>query len=153
MKTKVKIAFAIYFVGCLTSIGFGVTYLLCSTVMPYHQQAIGAKWEDLSTGLQVLLQALIKMASAGFLLLAISGMIILFIPFRHAERWAYWAIPIMGYVWNGISLYVTLRVAITTGASTPWVVALIGLIMVTVAFILTITSDKKYIEREKGPAL
>lgn len=153
MKTKVKIAFAIYFIGCLTSIGFGVTYLLCSTVMPYHQEAIGTKWEELSTGLQVLLQALIKMASAGFLVLGIIGLIILFIPFRRGERWAYWAIPVPAYIWNGFSLYVTTKVAITTGASTPWLASLIALITVAIAFILSITSGEKYKSREKGPAL
>jgi hypothetical protein len=143
MKTKVKVAFAIYFVGCLILVGFGVAYLLCSTVMPYHQQAIGTNWEELSTGIQVLLQALIKMASAGFLVMGIYGLIILFIPFRRGERWAYWAIPIPAFLWNGFSLYVTTKVAIATGASTPWPASVIGLVMVAVAFVLSIWTGEK----------
>ena len=143
MKTKVKIAFAIYLVGCLMLIGFGVAYLLCSTVMPYHQQAIGTNWEQLSKGMQVLLQALIKMASAGFLVMGINGLILLFIPFRRGERWAYWAIPIIAFLWNGFSLYVTAKVAIATGASTPWAASVIGLVMVAVAFILSVGTGEK----------
>ncbi len=143
MKTRVKIAFAIYLVGCLSLIGFGVAYLLCSTVMPYHQQAIGTNWEQLSTGMQVLLQALIKAAGVGFLAVGINGLILLFIPFRRGERWAYWAIPIPAFLWNGLSLYITAKVAIATGASTPWAISIIGLIMVALAFILSVGSGEK----------
>ena len=143
MKTKVKIAFAIYLVGCLILIGFGVVYLLCSTVMPYHQQAIGTNWEQLSAGMQVLLQALIKMTSAGFLVMGIYGLIILLIPFRRGERWAYWAIPVPAFLWNAFSLYVTAKVAIATGASTPWAASVIALVMVTVAFRLSVSTGEK----------
>jgi hypothetical protein len=148
MKTRVKIAFAIYLVGCLSLIGFGVAYLLCSTVMPYHQQAIGTNWEQLSTGMQVLLQALIKAAGVGFLAVGINGLILLFIPFRRWERWAYWAIPIPAFLWNGLSLYITAKVAIATGASTPWAGSIIGLIMIAVAFILSISTGGK--QKEAG---
>jgi hypothetical protein len=54
MRTRDKIAFVIYFVGSLALIAFGIVYLSCSTIMPYHQEAINMNWEELSVGLQVL---------------------------------------------------------------------------------------------------
>ena len=137
MNRRDKIAFAIYFVGSLALIAFGIVYLSCSTIMPYHQEAINMNWEEISTGLQVLLQALIKVAAAGFFVTALSVLILLFIPFRRGAQWAHWAIPLLGIVWNGFSLWVTATVAMKTHASTPWPASIVGLIFVIVAFTLS----------------
>ena len=144
MGTRDKIAFVIYFVGSLTLIAFGIVYLSCSTIMPYHQEAINMNWEELSTALQVLFQALIKVAAAGFFVTGLSTLILLLIPFRRGAQWAHWAIPLLGIVWNGFSLCVTATVAIKTHASTPWPAALVGIIFIIVAFMLSPGFGKSY---------
>ncbi len=82
MSKRDKIAFVIYFVGSLSLIVFSIVYLSCSTIMPYHQEAIKIAWEELSTELQILLQAFIKMVAAGFFVTGLSALILLLIPFR-----------------------------------------------------------------------
>jgi len=144
MRKRDKIAFVIYLVGSLSLIAFSIVYLSCSTIMPYHQEAIKMNWEELSTGLQILLQALIKMVAAGFFVTGLSALILLFIPFRRGAQWAHWAIPLLGIVWNGFSLYVTGTVAMKTHASTPWPGAVIGTIFIIVAFILSPGFGKSY---------
>ena len=137
MSKKDRIAFIIYFLSALGSITFGIAYLSCSTIMPYHQEAINTSWEELSTGLQVLLEALVKLVAAGFFVTGLSMLILLLIPFRRGEKWAHWAIPIVGIVWSGFSLYVSATVAIKTHASTPWPASIAGIIMIVAAFILS----------------
>jgi hypothetical protein len=137
MSTRDKFAFVIYFIGSLALIVFGIVYLSCSTIMPYHQEAINMNWEELSTGLQVLLNGLIKMAGAGFFVTGLSILILLLIPFKRGAQWTHWAIPLLGLVWHGFSLCITAIVAIKTHASTPWLAALVGVIFTIVAFILS----------------
>jgi hypothetical protein len=136
MGKRDKIAFGIYFLLALTSVAFGVAYLFCSTIMPYHRVAIGIPWEQLSSGLQAVLQGLIKVAAAGFLVIGISFMALLFIPFRRGDLWAKWLIPVLGSVWNIIALYVTIMIAMKTSALTPWPASIVAMVLLIVAFIL-----------------
>jgi hypothetical protein len=136
MGKRDKIAFGIYFLLALSSVAFGVVYLCCSTFMPYHRVAIGIPWEQLSSGLQALLQGLIKVAAAGFLVTGISFLALLIIPFRRGDLWAKWLIPILGSVWNIIALYATVMVAMKTPAVTPWPAAIAAMILLITAFIL-----------------
>ena len=101
-------------------------------------------WEELSTELQILLQAFIKMVAAGFFVTGLSALILLLIPFKRGAQWAHWAIPLLGIVWNGFSLYVTGTVAMKTNASTPWPGSVVGTIFIIVAFILSPGFGKSY---------
>ena len=144
MSKRDKIAFVIYFVGSLSLIVFSIVYLSCSTIMPYHQEAIKVNWEELSTGLQILLQAFIKMVAAGFFVTGLSALILLLIPFRRGAQWAHWAIPLLGVVWNVFSLYATGTVAMKTHASTPWPGTVLCTFFIIVAFILSPGFGKSY---------
>jgi hypothetical protein len=136
MGKRDKIAFGIYFLLALSSVAFGVVYLFCSTIMPYHRVAIGIPWEQLSSGLQALLQGLIKVAAAGFLVTGISFLALLIIPFRRGDLWAKWLIPILGSVWNIIALNATIMIAMKTPAVTPWPAAIAAMVLLIIAFIL-----------------
>jgi len=136
MGKRDRIAFGIYFLLALSSVAFGVVYLFCSTIMPYHRVAIGIPWEQLSSGLQALLQGLIKVAAAGFLVTGISFLALLIIPFRRGDLWAKWLIPILGSVWNIIALYATIMIAMKTPAVTPWPAAIAAMVLLIIAFIL-----------------
>tara|TARA_B110000881_G_scaffold159603_1_gene142540 strand:- start:52 stop:306 length:255 start_codon:yes stop_codon:yes gene_type:complete len=74
----------------------------------------------------------------------LSILILLLIPFRGGVRWAHWAIPLLGIVWYGFTLFVTATVAIKAHASTPWPAALVGIILIVVAFILSPGFGKSY---------
>ena len=143
MTRKDKIAFGIYVFGSLLLISFGILYLSCSTIMPYHQEAIQLKWDDLSSGLQVLLQAFIKALAGGFLVTGISIMILTLIPFRKGASWSKWAIPLIAVIWNAFLLYVTVTVAIKTHAQTPWPFSVFGIMLATIGYTLSPTAGTK----------
>ena len=137
MKNRVKSAFVLYMVNSFLAIIFGLRYLLCDTIMPYHEQAIGMKWTELEPNLQVLLNGFIKVVAAGFFILGLTSIVLLIIPFRKGERWAKWLIPALGLTWLGFGLYVAINIAINTQASTPWPVGIIVLATTVVAFFLS----------------
>lgn len=137
MIIREKIAFVLYMINGLLCLVFGFRYLFCNTIMPYHQQAIGMKWEELEPGLQVLLNGLIKIAASGFFILGISTIVLLIIPFRKGERWAKWSIPALLLLWLGFGLYVPLNIALKTQASTPYPVSIVALVITVIAFLLS----------------
>ena len=142
MNRKDKTAFFIYLFGVLTLFAFGIAYLTCPTLMPYHHEAIGNQWDALDHSVQILFQALIKMTAAGLFVTGLSIAVILFIPFRRGEKWAHRTIPAVALVMVGISLSVTLKVAWETGASTPWPANLVALLLTIIAFIISPGSAK-----------
>lgn len=142
VSARNKMAFVIYLVNALALLAFGVVYLSCSTILPYHRQAMNMNWEELNTGLQVLFQAFMKMVASSFLLAGLSMLILLFIPFKKGAPWAHWAIPLLGLVSTGFALYVSATVTIKTHALTPWPVALTGIILIVAAFLLSPGRDK-----------
>jgi hypothetical protein len=48
-------AFVCYGLSALLSMLFGIIYLVRSTFMPYHQEALGKPWQQLDQNLRVLL--------------------------------------------------------------------------------------------------
>lgn len=137
MKTRVKTAFVLYTINSILSIIFGFRYLFCDTIMPYHQQAIGMNWSELGSGLQLLLNGLIKVAASAFFITGISSIILLIIPFRKGERWAIWSVPLIQILFLGFALYIPLTIALKTQASTPWPFSIAALVISIIAFLLS----------------
>lgn len=144
MNKRDKIAFNIYLFISVLGFAFGIAYLACSTIMPYHHQAIGINWEDLGPGLQVMLKNFVNFAGAGFITGSLSCLIMLLIPFRRGELWAKWAIPLLLIVFNVFCLYVSATVAAETGASTPWPLSIVTIIVVLAAYIISPSIKKHY---------
>lgn len=143
MNKRDKIAFTIYLVVILLGFAFGISYLACSTIMPYHHQAIGLKWEDLEPGLQVMLQNFVNFAGAGFITGSMSCLIMLLIPFRRGEPWDRWAIPLVLMVFNALCLYVSATVAAKNDASPPWQLSIAMLVIIFFGFLISLGYEKK----------
>ena len=137
MNKRDKIAFTIYLVVCLLGFAFGIVYLACPTVMPYHHQAIGTDWNDLGPDLQVMLANFVNFAGAGFITGSLSCLIMLLIPFRRGEFWAKRAIPLVLMVFNAFCLYVSATVAAKTEASPPWPLSIVVIVFLLVAYIVS----------------
>ena len=142
MNKRDKIAFSIYLIISLLGFAFGIAYLACSTIMPYHHQAIGMDWEDLGPGLQVMLKNFVNFAGAGFITGSLSCLIMLLIPFRRGELWAKWAVPLILMLFNIFCLYVSATVAAETDAATPWPLSIVMIFLLLVAFIISPSIEK-----------
>jgi hypothetical protein len=140
MTFKLKIAFWLNILVSIALIAIGLRYLLSSQIMPYHLQVIGRSWNDLEPRLQMMLLGLLRLGGIAQLSTGIALGILTLIPFRRRQRWAYWAIPIIGFIYGAPIAYGAYALHSSTQAATPWKVVVIILLVLLVAYLLTLRS-------------
>ena len=131
-------AFVCYALVAFFLIIFGAIYLTRPTLMPYHLDAIGRSWADLDASMQTLFLALMRVAGTGFLVTALSMLMLLLIPFRAGEIWASYAIPAVGLVQLLFTLYVTMYVRKYTPGSPPVGMNILGVGLLILGFIMSL---------------
>jgi hypothetical protein len=134
MNKKTKIGFVFYSLYVLGSAVFGLIYLFTPQFMPYHEVAVGMPWSDVAPPLQILLLALIKGVGTGLICYSLLLGILLFIPFRRGENWARWTILLIGLLGSLLTLYVMSTVMLSTPASPPWFMIVIGIVELILGF-------------------
>jgi hypothetical protein len=83
--------------------------------------------------------ALIRVASGGFLSLAIVIMVLLYRPWRDDAQWAQWLLPAAIIAVHGPTLWATLSVTLQTPASAPWAGPMAALTAAMLGFSLDIS--------------
>ena len=131
-------AFACYGLSALLSMLFGVIYLVRSTFMPYHQEALGKPWRQLDQNLKVLLLGLMRTAGGGLLVAGVSASILLLIPFRAGESWSTYSIPAIGLLTAIPALYATIVIRSRTHAHTPVAASSMAVGLLVIGFILSL---------------
>jgi len=143
MNTRMKVAFACYFLAGLLLIGFGVVYLFRQEFMPYHSAAVGLPWADVPPNFQILILALMKAVGGTSIAVALALYIVLLVPFREGARWALWAAPSLGLVQCAAAFYPMSYVALNTTASPPLWAPATGVLLIVVALVLSLSASKK----------
>jgi hypothetical protein len=143
MNTRMKVAFGCYFLAGLLLIGFGVVYLFRHEFMPYHSVAVGLPWADVPPNFQILILALMKAVGGATIGVALALYIVLLVPFREGARWALWAAPTLGLVESAAAFYPMSYVALHTTASPPLWAPAIGVLLIVVALVLSLSASKK----------
>lgn len=128
MSSFRKLAFVAYLLSACGLILGGILYLTRSEFMPYHREAVGMPWQAVPSHSRVLFLALIHFAGALAVSLGCAAVALIAFPFRRAEGWADWIVPIVLLISEFAGLRVSLEVAAQTGAHTPWPVALAGVL-------------------------
>jgi hypothetical protein len=142
MTSKLRIAFFLNVLVSIALIAFGLRYVLSSQIMPYHLQVIGRSWNDLDPRLQMMLLGLLRLGGIAQLSTGIALGILTLIPFSRGQRWAYWAIPIIGFIYGAPIAYGAYALHYSTQAATPWKVVVIILLVLLVAYLLTLRSAR-----------
>lgn len=137
MNTKQRISFSIYLLISIASLLVGLIYLFYPTILPYHEQAIGMKWEGLSPSIQMLFKRFMELSGTGMLSTWLLIIIITLIPYKQGHAWARWTIPLVIILWYSIVVYITLNIHLKTGAITPWLPAILSLMITIFAFFLS----------------
>lgn len=138
MTTTYLAAFVCYSLSALLSMLFGIIYLVRSTFMPYHQEALGKSWQQLDPNLQALLLGLMRTAGGGLLATGVSASILLLIPFRAGESWAAYSIPAVGLLTAIPALYATILIRSRTHAHTPVAAGFMAVGLLVIGFILSV---------------
>jgi hypothetical protein len=130
-------AFVCYLIAALGGVLIGLTYLLRSKFMPYHEEALGQNWDQLDRRLQTLLIAFIRGGGGIGVGASISVLIMLFIPFRGGELWTHYAIPAVLLITFLSVLYGVLLVRTRTQAQPPIAPVAAGVVLTVIGFILS----------------
>ena len=138
MSTRMKVAFGCYVAAYLVFTAFGVIYLLRPQFMPYHAVAVGMRWEEVGRPFQVLILGLMRVFGGSLLAAAFIGAVLLAFPLRQGAPWARWALPVHGLIVACASLYGTLYVQLNTGARSPWLAAVLAVVLLVVGAVLSI---------------
>lgn len=142
MNSKLKIAFSFHGLTVIILSIFGFVYLFQPQFMPYHADAVEMQWSELAPGLRVLILALMKVVAGAWLAGASAMALLLIFPFRKGERWSYFAVPLIGLLLSGSSLYATLYVRGNTPANPPWIAAAVSIVLLVAGLLLSLSSRK-----------
>ena len=142
MTLRLKIAFSLNILVSIALIAGGLRYLLSSQIMPYHLQVIGRSWNDLDPRLQMMLLGLLRLGGIGQLSTGIAFGILTLLPFRRGQRWAYWAIPVIGFIYCAPITYGAYALHYSTQAATPWKIVMILSLVLLAAYLLTLRSSQ-----------
>ena len=123
----------------------GFLYLLRTEFMPYHAIAVGKSWEQIEPSFQILLLAFIRLAGGATIASVLAMGIIHFIPFRQQNRWAQWAVPVIGIITCLTALYPTITVTLNTPANPPWFAIIINMVLFITGLIISLEPKEKHI--------
>jgi hypothetical protein len=98
----------------------GLLYVTTSTFMPYHADALGTTWEALPANYQGFLIGVIKAMGAGSIGVTLALIVLLLVPFRRGDRWARWAVPLVGAVFTLLTAYAAFTIDRHTPAAPRW---------------------------------
>ena len=143
MSFRLKTALWLNILVSMGLIAGGLVYLLSPQIMPYHLQVIHRNWSDLDSRLQIMLLGFLKVGGTGMLTAGLAIAVLTLIPYRRGQLWAYRAVPVIGYASGAPTLYVAYSLHHSTGASTPWIGIAVILLILLMAYLLTIKSEGK----------
>jgi len=98
----------------------GLLYLTTPVFMPYHGVALGVTWTELSAQQQGFILGVIRGMGAGSFSVSLAILLLLAIPFRRGEKWAFWCTPLIGIVFTSLTAYAAYTIDVRTPASPPW---------------------------------
>ena len=107
----------IYLLIGAIDIVLGVRYFSATEFMSYHSQAVGAPWQELDSGIQTLILALMKMAGAGWFVLGFFTIILALAAFKTASAVVRWTLPMATIIFYLASFAATWGVYQETGSA------------------------------------
>ena len=132
MKNRIG-AISNYLVALLL-LGFGLTYLLKDSFMPYHSKAVSLPWNKIDTNVQFLILALMRAVSGGFILAAI---VIFRLQLKYTTTRLKWIPPMIlmaGAVIALSTLYATIIIRVNTPGNPPSALSICALILLIIGY-------------------
>ena len=139
---KYKVALLCYGFNALGLVMFGLIYTFSPEFLPFHSDAISKSWDELTTSSQILYLGMMRTEGAGFMSSGLAIAILLAIPFKKREVWSYWAMTVIGSVEHIPSMIGAMNTSQLTPASSPWQLNLLGLVLLFVGLVLSLSSKR-----------
>jgi len=135
-----KKARILLYIVAMTAMIFGLVYLFSPSIMPYHEQFLGMKHENLNPRIAKLLVTLMKICGSAFLVIGIALAALVRIPFSRYEKWAEKMIYVIAFG----TLLPLLGLTINIGLFTPWWIVALALLLAIIAMMLSRSERGKF---------
>jgi hypothetical protein len=138
-----RFAFVGFLVAHLAMLGGGLLYATASRMLPYHEQALGQSWGELSPAFRSLYLMMCRAIGVPTAISALALLALLVFAWRREEPWALWAVPVLTLGYGLPMLAITIWVRGQTGAETPVVALAFGNALALVATALSFGVARK----------
>jgi hypothetical protein len=136
VTNRERAAAVCYLAPAVLLLGFGLRYLTASEFMPYHAEGLERAWHELASNEQGVMLAALRGGGGGFLIGGVTILVLVALPFRRGEAWAFKALPCLVLLCGLSALYTALTLTLLTPASAPWPAALGAAALALVGFLL-----------------
>jgi hypothetical protein len=141
MKTILGIAsLVLYCLVGLVCLFMAYATMRAKKFLPFHEEAAGKKWEELESGMQETILALLQLSGLGFLIIGLLLTVISTVGYFHTNRLVLIVIPILAILYCAWLSMLNYRLYKRTKANTPWQSSLIALAVIIVAFGISLFS-------------
>ena len=130
-----KVAFILLTIMAVFHMIFGVIYLTANEFMSFHAAAVSTQWDELGSGFQVLLLALIKLAGSAGLIAGLVNFTLVVYCFKKSYTPLVWLAPISATLFQFCMHYVVYQVDSKTPGSPPLTWVTFGSCMLLVAWV------------------
>lgn len=135
-----KIARMANYMAAFLLLLFGILYLFKGSFMPYHGEALACNWEEIASGNQILILALMRTVAGGYLAVALTIVILQKKFTTNKTKW----IPLLlfgaGVIVSITSVYATLLVRFYTPGNPPTALALGGVFLLALGLVFNLRS-------------
>jgi hypothetical protein len=113
---------------CLGSKGF----------LPFHEKAIGRRWNEIEHSLKPVFLSLLRLAGLGFLIISILLVVFPAVNFGVSSAFDRYAIPGLALVYCAGLFFINHRLHEKTGVDTPWKGSLYALFVLIAGIIISV---------------
>ena len=124
------------YLGALMLLGFGVTYFIRDSFMPYHSDAVNQEWSSIEESTRYLILALMRAVSGGFFVSFVAIVVLQFKFRKHKLAWIANIIFVIGTLIATIIIYATYVVRLNTDGDPPTTLAYVGFALFFIGFVL-----------------
>ena len=131
------IPIALYMIVGIISMTMAVKNIFSKKFIPFHEQAAGKSWNEIDQGIQFVVQALMKVAGFGFLVVALLLMIFPIVNYFINDFFTIYAIPAISLIYSlGLAL-VNYQLSHRTMVKTPWKRSLCAALLIAAGMLIS----------------
>jgi hypothetical protein len=143
MRRLRQVAFFGFVATHLAMLAGGLLYATTRRMLPYHEQALGQSWVELTPSFRSLYLMMCRAIGVPTAIAALALLALLIFAWRRGERWALWAVPLLTLGYGLPMLAITVWVRVETGAETPTLALAIGNALALLATALSFAAAGK----------
>ena len=130
-----KIGSTANFLAALILLSFGAVYLIKTSFMSYHSDALSKDWNEVERSTQVLILALMRAVSGGFIATSFVIMVLQWKFSSNKISWIPLVILIAGLLVSSAIIYATLMVRINSPGEPPTTLTIAGMALFVIGYI------------------